>query len=349
MIRRTKSTPEAREISPAGKRAWAAFAGVLIAGLGALALGGCGGTSATPSKPVALRIAQSVSFQAKIYDLAAGDGALWITSDGAVLRVDPKTGSTVARIPVAGDSLYPIAVGPSAVWVGVLANDKSHGLLVGIDPATNRVATTISLGVGEPMGIAVAPGTIWIDTDINGGTVYRVDPQDHRVAGGPLTVDQAGELVLGGGSLWVGQQMDTSVTRIDAAKNAVIGSPLSLGGENIGALVYADGALWAGDDAQSLFGSGSVVRVDPSSQAQSMTTISNQDTIDDLGSAFGRVWVLSSGNTLQLAGIDPATGKLSGPPIPVSGTTDFSGAIGVGEGGLWIITDEHTLTEFVPG
>jgi streptogramin lyase len=348
MIRRSISADETEEIAPVRGRRWAAIAGVLIFGLGAVALGGCGGKAASSSKPVALRVARSVGFGAKIYDVAAGDGALWITSDGAVLRVDPKTGSTVARIAVAGNSLFPIAAGPSAVWVGVLASDKSHGLLVRIDPAMNRVTARISLGVGEPMGIAVAPGTIWVDTDINGGTVYRVDPGDNRVESGPLTVDQAAELAFGGGSLWVGQQMDTSLTRVDAAKNAVIGSPLQLGGENVGAVIYAYGAVWAGDDAQSLFGSGSVVRIDRASQAHGMITIANQDTIDDLASAFGRVWVLSSGNTLQLAEINPATHKLSGPPTPVNGTTDFSGAIAAGDGSLWVITDERTLTELVP-
>ncbi len=348
MIRRSKSRHESEGIAPGRGRGRAAIVGVLILGLGSVAMGGCGGGSANAPKPVALRVARSVGFGAKIYDVAAGDDALWVTSDGAVLRVDPKTGSQVARIAVAGDSLFPIAAGPSAVWVGVLASDKSHGLLVRIDPATNRVIARISLGVGEPMGIAVAPGTIWVDTDINGGTVYRVNPSDDRVASGPLTVDQAAELAIGGGSLWVGQQMATSVTRVDAANNAVIGSPLQLGGENIGAVMYADGAVWTGDDAQSLFGSGSVIRIDPASQTQHMITIANQDTIDALASAFGRVWVLSSGNTLQLAEINPATHELSGPPIPVNGTTDYSGAIAAGDGGLWVITDEGTLTEFVP-
>ena len=140
MIRRSKSTDETEEIAPARRRGWAAIAGVLIFGLGAVALGGCGGKAASSSK----RVARSVGFEAKIYDVAAGDGALWITSDGALLRVDPKTGSTVASIAVAGNSLFPIAAGPSAVWVGVLASDKSHGLLARIDPATNRVTARMS-------------------------------------------------------------------------------------------------------------------------------------------------------------------------------------------------------------
>ena len=91
-----------------------------------------------------------------------------------------------------------------------------------------------------------------------------------------------------------------------------------------------------------------MVPIDRASQAHGMITIANQDTIDDLASAFGRVWVLSSGNTLQLSEINPATHKLSGPPIPVNGTTDFSAAIAVGDGSLWVITDERTLTELVP-
>jgi YVTN family beta-propeller protein len=219
MIRRSKSTDETEEIAPARRRGWAAIAGVLIFGLGAVALGGCGGKAASSSKPVALRVARSVGFEAKIYDVAAGDGALWITSDGALLRVDPKTGSTVASIAVAGNSLFPIAAGPSAVWVGVLASDKSHGLLVRIDPATNRVTARISLGAGEPMGIAVGPGTIWVDTDINGGTVYRVDAGGNRVESGPLTVDQAAELAFGGGSLWVGQLRGAHRSRFEGARH----------------------------------------------------------------------------------------------------------------------------------
>ena len=116
------------------------------------------GKAASSSKPVALRVARSVGFEAKIYDVAAGDGALWITSDGALLRVDPKTGSTVASIAVAGNSLFPIAAGPSAVWVGVLASDKSHGLLARIDPATNRVTARMS----APSFTRTVPSTLGV-------------------------------------------------------------------------------------------------------------------------------------------------------------------------------------------
>src|SRR5260370_40482112 len=55
----------------------------------------------------------------KIEDLAAGEGAVWVSTtcpaSDCLLRVDPATGRVVARIP--GDHLFgQVTVGDGAVW-----------------------------------------------------------------------------------------------------------------------------------------------------------------------------------------------------------------------------------------
>src|SRR5260370_25012212 len=55
----------------------------------------------------------------KIEDLAAGEGAVWVSTtcpaSDCLLRVDPATGRVVARIP--GDHLFgQVTVGDCAVW-----------------------------------------------------------------------------------------------------------------------------------------------------------------------------------------------------------------------------------------
>src|SRR5260370_18187641 len=62
----------------------------------------------------------------KIEDLAAGEGAVWVSTtcpaSDCLLRVDPATGRVVARIP--GDHLFgQVTVGDGAVW----ASDGAAG------------------------------------------------------------------------------------------------------------------------------------------------------------------------------------------------------------------------------
>jgi serine/threonine protein kinase len=134
--------------------------------------------------------------------LAYGSGSLWAidTLANEVIRVDPKTRSVVARIPVAGN-LKDIAAGDGGVW---LLDDVS-GTATPIDPATDSAGAPVRLGP-DPSAIAVGFGAAWV-TDAQDGDLYRIDPELQRATpipfGTPLVtvaIDDAGR------SVWVGTQ-----------------------------------------------------------------------------------------------------------------------------------------------
>jgi hypothetical protein len=324
------------------RSAGAALIVVFAAGM----LGGCGGSST--ERPVGLHIALRSTRFSDVVEFAAGAGALWLAGKASVIRVNPKNGSEVARIPIVGLPLQ-VAADPSAVWVGVLAPDHEHGSLVRIDPTTNRVVAKIPLDAGQPMGLAVAPGTIWVDTDFNGGTVIRVDAADDEVErGNRPTVDAANNLVLGGGSLWVARPVDAAVTQIDAAAH-IVRSAITVNGDTADGLLYADGAVWVGVDADNLFASATAVRVDPKTRRQTTLSIKGRNTVTSLVSAFGRIWAVSADDTIRMAQIDPATNTLVGAPTAVAGSSSsYVPDVVAAFGGIWFLTNESTLTKYVP-
>ena len=109
--------------------------------------------------------------------LTYGMGALWVvTTDNAVLRVDPRTGRETRRIPVPADSLSGMAAGAGALWV----TDPVDGVVWRIQLGPPRlVMRTIEAGIGAA-AVAVGGDAVWV---VNGAdaTVVRIDP----VSGSP--------------------------------------------------------------------------------------------------------------------------------------------------------------------
>jgi YVTN family beta-propeller protein len=101
--------------------------------------------------------------------LAFGDGALWVAArpgfrccpaeavgTGTLTRIDPKTNSVEATIPIGGQPAG-IAVGEGSVWIA----DPGTRSVVRFDPRKNRVVAHIPVGA-RPRGIAVGGGFVWI-------------------------------------------------------------------------------------------------------------------------------------------------------------------------------------------
>src|SRR5581483_12319554 len=107
--------------------------------------------------------------------LAVGAGALWAGSqDGAVTRLDPAEGRTIATVHHV-HAPQAIVATRNAVWV---AQATSVDLLR-IDPATNRIVHRIPLG-DVPEALAVLDGSVWALTPAD-GAVWRIDPRTNSV------------------------------------------------------------------------------------------------------------------------------------------------------------------------
>lgn len=96
--------------------------------------------------------------------LAFGEGALWVTNQGAVTRIDPDSGVISAAIPVPGSGCGPLAIGfgDGKVWISF-----SGAWLTAIDPTTNTATAAIRIrepegGGGPVFNIAYAGDALWI-------------------------------------------------------------------------------------------------------------------------------------------------------------------------------------------
>jgi hypothetical protein len=190
-------------------------AAVVCFGEGALwALGYLGGGTLVRIDPATDDVRTFPLPAGKIEDLAAGEGAVWVSAVvppwAGLLRVDPASGRVVARI--SGTHLFgQVAVGDGAVWA-------SDGAAVArIDPRTDAVTATAPLLSPLPASgpspvlygsgrLAVAPAVVWVTAAGNArqARVLRIDPRTGRLTGAGLGVGGQPQAVAASGTtLWV--------------------------------------------------------------------------------------------------------------------------------------------------
>jgi streptogramin lyase len=189
-------------------------------------------------------------------DMAVGSGALWValSRDRRVVRVDPEAGRTELSIPVDGTPVA-VAADDRDVWVAVRdPGPGPDGKLLRIDPLAGRAEAThpltagivdvavggdvlwvlsrnpsrltryepgqrkdetVRLGGREAFAIAVGGGAVWA-TVPDQDSVVHVDPRTMNPATIAVGDGPAGIGVLGG-SVWVANQRDSTLSRIDVA------------------------------------------------------------------------------------------------------------------------------------
>ena len=139
--------------------------------------------------------------------MAQGEGALWFGMDsGAVLRVDPAAGSTIAEIAAPGtEHLFDLSVGNSAAWA-LVRRPRLGTSLVRIDPAANTSGEPITPDEGLTFfDVEAGDEGTWLvgSSPEMATTLYAVDPTT-----GELT-DQKVQMVIdliasGEGAVWLG-------------------------------------------------------------------------------------------------------------------------------------------------
>jgi YVTN family beta-propeller protein len=104
------------------------------------------------------RIVWSADFGQRTWDLAAGEGALWVTdkTGNTVWRLNPLLRRADRTIPV-GQRPTAVAAGGGSVW----AANSYDGTISRIDPKTNRVVATIRVQY-QPTHLAFGRGKLWV-------------------------------------------------------------------------------------------------------------------------------------------------------------------------------------------
>jgi hypothetical protein len=183
-------------------------------------------------------------------DIAAGAGAVWVTHGcRGIYRIDPRTGSVVARLRVR--DVGAIAVAGGLVWV----TDNHH--LVRIQPRTDRIiGKPISVGAWTPGVLVPGPGALWVTTygasDL--GNIFRVDLATGSVR--RLWSPTASDVeAVGAGSLWSSQ-----VERINPVDGQIIAADYVPGAY---AVTFWKGSAWALTIQRTLV----FLRIDPATTA----------------------------------------------------------------------------------
>ncbi|SRR6266545_5269617 len=198
------------------------------------------------------RVASTFSVGGTPRAIVSAFGSLWVgTSEGRVIRVEPDTDLIEKSwtLPNAGESsaFFPergagwLAVGGDAVWA------SSAQAISRIDPATSRMRSRESSVWGP---LAYGFGSVWVLAD----ELERVSPRTLRRID---TVDLANgfvSLVAGSGAVWVANEDNGTVVRVDPAEG-VVSRTYDIGGRPSG-LALGAGAVWVASDA-------GIARIDP--------------------------------------------------------------------------------------
>lgn len=166
------------------------------------------------------------------------------------MRIDARTGR--ARTTAVVRNPQTVAAGADSVWTA----DFWDSTVTRFSAQPGQRLATIPLKLPHPVALdddrflpfdlTTGEGGVWVATAR--GYVARIDAATNRVTTMVKTAaDATGPIVAGGGAIWIGQ--DLQLGRLDPAtgrlSNTTIDGP---GGRRfgIGALTFADGALWAG-------------------------------------------------------------------------------------------------------
>ena len=257
-----------------------------------------------------------------------------VAQPNSAVRIDPATKQVAAVVP-AGDSPTGIAIADDTVWVLSLGDQ----LLTAIPLGGGATPRTIGLQ-GSPTGIAAGGGSAWITFGFGAageraGALLRVSAttldKDQNI---PLPTG-ADAIAYGAGGVWVANELENSVTKIDPQTRA-IASTVSVGEQPV-AIVAGDGSVWVAHLV-----SRTIWRLDPANLAKTKEiAIRDQPTAIALG--FGRVWVTSAaGNSLVV--IDATSNGI----VSTLSLEHGPRGIAAGPDAIWIAGTRNTLVRIDP-
>jgi YVTN family beta-propeller protein len=197
----------------------------------------------------------------------------------------------------------------------------------------SAIAAGLVLATRPGAGLVVAPNSVGV-----------IDAKTNKVVGQIAVGVRPGAIAVGAGSVWVANEADKTLSRIESRTRA-LSRTITLTGSTPTGVAAGNGAVWVAEGA-----SGALVRVDPKyNLADEPISISllrvSGGPRGSVALGGGAVWVVF-GNS-DVARIDPGSRRGG-----VVGNADFgSSAAAYGEGALWVANanpSTSTVTEFSP-
>jgi DNA-binding SARP family transcriptional activator/ABC-type branched-subunit amino acid transport system substrate-binding protein len=152
--------------------------------------------------------------------LAWAAGSVWATGPGgSVYRIDPAKERVVATVPDL--TSQGIAAAGNVVWVRL--DQDGPIAFARVDTATNRAGKPVrtpAIGLHSPTSFAVGGGALWLP-DTYTGQLFRITPGNPPVVRAAAIGVGVTSVALAGDSVWVGDEVHDTLTRLDARTDRV--------------------------------------------------------------------------------------------------------------------------------
>jgi YVTN family beta-propeller protein len=254
-------------------------------------------------EPESDRVVASVPTGVGPADVSAGAGDVWVANhtDDSATRIDPET-KTVVSTTSPQNSVAGLAAGTDAVWIATSRGSE----LIRVDPASQSVRSIplagrlVSLEFAPVNPVAVGHGAVWSTRTY--GEIARIDPNTDKLVATIPVGNSPRSIATGLGAVWVTDDTDNSVSRIDPeSANAVTATtPV---GQGPSAVAVGEGAVWVANTHDD-----TVARIDPGTAAVTATIPVGSRPMG-VAVGGGAVWVANSlGGTVSR--IDPETNRV---------------------------------------
>ena len=254
-------------------------------------------------------------------DWLAIDEDVWVSNKpkDSVARLNPRTNTVAATIPVGKGPCSGLAIGFGSLWVPNCGDQT----ISRVDLKTGAITATIRSSIGNSEGSIVAgASSIWMLTDAK-GTLARFDPATNTLVAEIYVAPGSYGLAFGEDALWVTSTERSTVARVDPHTNLVV-ETIAVG-KAPRFIAVGGGAVWALNQ-----GDGSVSRIDPATNKVAATIeVGVPGSGGDIAVGEGSVWVTAF--EYPLSRIDPSTNTVA---------QQFTGkggdAVRVGLGSVWL-------------
>jgi len=264
--------------------------------------------------------------------VAITSDAVWVASTGpfAVHRIDPKTNTLAASVPLAGEPCAGLGVGAGSLWVPMCTTPAS---LAKVNLKTSQLVSTYPVGAAAAEGgIAYGAGSVWLIIN-KSGDLARIDPDSGAISRTYKVPAGSYNPRFSGGTIWVSHAEGADLSGVDAMTGKI--TTISTG-PNPRFLTAGAGAVWTLNQ-----GDGSVTRVDVRTGRTSSIALGTPGHGGDIAFSAGRVWTTMPKMPLSI--IDAAADKLicqwAGPG---------GDSLGVGYAAIWLTDYDAGTVSRIP-
>jgi YVTN family beta-propeller protein len=229
------------------------------------------------------------------------EDSVWVANGpkNTIHRLDAKTNTVVAAIPVGQRPCSGLAAGFDSIWVPN-CGDKT---LSRVDIKTNRVIATLPYGpANSEGGIATSKDAVWMLTDPK-GVLSRIDPKTNERIAEIQVMSGSFACVLGeDGAIWISSTESNLVSRVDPDTNRVTDT-IAIGPQPR-FLTAGAGSIWTLNQ-----GDGTVSRVDvKTKKLVASIALGIPGTGGEI--AFGEGYLWATVFEIPLTQVDPSTNKV---------------------------------------